>query len=194
MRRKVTTMTAKWIAAAGIALALVGGGLAAVVRSGVRADHSAVQQEAAARRDALGTLPAHVGRPFPPARFTAPGGATISNGRWREGKVVLVLLTTQCDACIAEATFLRTLIGKRRDVQFLGVLSFEQDEQALRRAQELFPFAVVRDEHMELMSALRISGVPVKIYLEDGVVKRFWGGASLQASAREAFTDWLSNV
>jgi hypothetical protein len=25
-------------------------------------------------------------------------------------------------------------------------------------------------------------------------VKRFRGGASLQASAREAFTDWLSNV
>lgn len=185
-------MTRKWMAVVGIALALVAG-RAVMVFSNIRSERAAAQ-EAAARREALGALPAAIGRPVPPVRFTGPGGATISDDRWRKGKVVLVLVTTQCDACLAEATFLRSTIGKRPDVQFLGVLSFEQDEQALRRAQELFPFAVVRDEHMELMSALRISGVPVKIYLEDGVVKRFWGGASLQAGARQAFTEWLSKV
>ena len=186
-------MTAKWMAVVGIALALVVG-RAVMVLSNVRSERAAAQQKATAQRDALGALPAAVGKPVPAARFTAPGGATISDDRWRKGKVVLVLVTTQCDACLAEATFLRTLLDKRRDVQFLGVLSFEQDEQALRRAQELFPFAVVRDEHMELLSALRISGVPVKIYLEDGVVTRFWAGASLQASARAAFTEWLAKV
>lgn len=184
---------AKWIAAAGVALALVGA-LAVIVLSRHRAGRDATEQQAAARRDALGALPAHVGKPAPTVRFTAPGGMTLAEERWRKGKVVLVLLTTECDACLAEGTFLRTLIDKRRDVQFLGVLSFEQDEQALRRAQKLFPFPVVRDEHTKLLSALRISGVPVKIYLEDGIVKRYWGGASLQASARESFRDWLANV
>jgi hypothetical protein len=49
----------------------------------------------------------------------------------------------------------------------------------------------VRDDRMELFSALEIEGVPAKIYLEDGIVKQSCGGASSDDRERPEFTRWL---
>ena len=136
-------------------------------------------------------LPRHLGKPLPAARLFGVGNQPVSDAALRQGKVMLVLITTGCDACQEETAFLRTLVASRKDIRFLGVLSFEQDESTLLRAQSMFPFPVVRDDRMELMRALQLSSVPVKIYLEDGVVKRSWGGASMTAEARAAFAEWL---
>jgi hypothetical protein len=178
-------MTSKrqWLLALGIALAFVAGYAGAVFSKRAPVDR---------RPDPFLQLRSRIGQPLPAARFIGPGEARIPDDSWRKGKVVLVLLTTECGACLAEGEFLRTLAGKRKDVKFLGVLSFEQDERSLRAAQTIFPFQVVRDDRMELIRALGLSGVPVKIYLEDGVVKQTWGGASLDAGKRASFTEWLT--
>jgi hypothetical protein len=76
-------------------------------------------------------LPAWMGRPLPAAKLMAAGDQPVPDETWRKDKVVLVLLTTGCDACRSEGAFLSKLIGVRRDVKFLGVLSFEQDEESL---------------------------------------------------------------
>lgn len=139
-------------------------------------------------------LPAWMGRPLPAAQLMAAGNRPVADDSWRKGKVVLVLLTTGCDACRAEGAFLGRLIRAHDNVKFLGVLSFEQDEESLVAAQKLFPFPVVRDDRMKLMRALGLSSVPVKIYVEDGVVRRSWGGASVDAKAQRDFEEWLRRV
>jgi hypothetical protein len=143
---------------------------------------------------AASKLPSRVGKPLPAPHFFDVGGKPVPDEAWRKGKVVLVLLTTGCDSCRLEGAFLRTIVASRRDVRFLGVLSFEQDEQSLVAAQTIFPFPVVRDDRMELMRALGVSAVPIKIYLEDGVVKQSWGGASMDEQARNDFKEWLKRA
>jgi hypothetical protein len=132
-----------------------------------------------------------MGRLLPAANLMTVDGQPFPDPAWRKGKVMLVLLTTGCEACRAEGTFLSSAIRARSDVKFLGVLSFEQDQASLLAAQKLFPFPVVRDDRMELMQALRLTSVPVKIYLVDGVVKRSWGGATADAQAQREFMEWL---
>lgn len=173
------TSRRQWFIAMGVALAFVAGYAGAFL---MKRD---------SRPDPFTPLQKRIGFAVPPARFVAPGEIPVADDTWRKGKVVLVMLTTQCGACLSEAEFLRTVAGKRKDVKFLGVLSFEQDEPALRAAQTIFPFPVVRDDRMALMRGLGVYGVPVKVYLEDGVIRQVWGGASVDGEKRAQFTEWL---
>ncbi|HEX8409633.1 MAG TPA: hypothetical protein VF883_12255 [Thermoanaerobaculia bacterium] len=179
------TLTQTWTVAMGVALAFVVGYAGAVFSTA---------SKVAERKDPFHVLQRRTGNQLPPARFIAPGEKPVADDSWRKGKVVLVMVTTSCDACLLEARFLRGVVGKRNDVKFLGVLSFEQDAEALQKAQALFPFPVVRDDGMALMQGLGVTGVPIKIYLENGVVKRTWGGASMTEQARAGFTQWLTNL
>ncbi len=174
-----------WTVAMSVALAFVVGYAGAVFSN---------SSKVAKREDPFDVLHARIGHQLPPARFIAPGEKPVPDDSWRKGKVVLVLVTTSCDACLQEAQFLRTVVGKRNDVKFLGVLSFEQDPPSLQKAQSVFPFPVVRDDQMSLMQGLGVTGVPIKIYLENGVVKQTWGGASMTEQSRAGFTQWLTNV
>jgi hypothetical protein len=134
------------------------------------------------------------GQPFPAAELIGQDGRRLDDAALREGKVMLVLLTSSCPACKKEGEFLRTLVGKRQDVKFIGAMSFEQDDEAVKRAQTLFPFAVYRDKGMRLERELNLGRVPVKIYLENGIVKRSWDGASTDAASQQEFTRWLTEL
>jgi hypothetical protein len=174
-----------WTVTMGVALAVVVGYAGAVFSTA---------SKVAERKDPFTVLNKRIGNQLPPARFIAPDEKALADDSWRKGKVVLVMVTTSCDACLLEAQFLRGVVGKRNDVKFLGVLSFEQDGASLQKAQSIFPFPVVRDDGMALMMGLGVTGVPIKIYLENGVVKQTWGGASMSEQARAGFTQWLTNV
>jgi hypothetical protein len=187
-------MTSKqsWTIALTIACTFVlGYGVAEFSKASNQAAH---RKELGDRVLAASKLPSRIGKPLPPARFFSVGSRPVPDASWRKGKVVLVLLTTGCDACRAEAEFLRTVVHAREDVKFLGVLSFEQDEPSLVAAQTAFPFPVVRDDRMELMRGLGLSGVPVKIYLQDGVIKQSWGGATMDDAAKLRFREWLQRA
>jgi thiol-disulfide isomerase/thioredoxin len=177
-----------WSVAMGISLAFVLGYAGAVFST------AAKLEKQRANEDPFRTLQKRVGNQLPAARLIAPGNTPVPDDSWRRGKVVLVMVTTSCDACLLEAKFLREVVKQHKDVKFVGVLSFEQDEPSLQKAQTIFPFPVVRDDRMALMLALGITGVPVKIYLEDGVVKQSWGGAAMTEQARASFTQWLNTV
>lgn len=177
-----------WAVALGVALAFVIGYAGGVLSSAWKV------AERVERKDSFGALKRRIGKQLPPARFIAPGEMPLPDASWRKGNVVLVLVTTSCDACLQEAQFLRGIVGKRGDVKFLGVLSFEQDGPSLQKAQSLFPFPVVRDDRMALTQALGVASVPIKIHLEDGVVKQAWRGASMTEQSRAAFTQWLANL
>jgi peroxiredoxin len=177
-----------WFVAIGMAFAFVVGYGGGLFSSASRA------RAHAAQTNPFHALQLRIGKPLPDGRLLAAGQKPVPDRSWRKGKVVLVFLTTGCDACLAEGRFLRGVVDRRKDVAFLGVLSLEQDERALSKAQKLFPFPVVRDESMSLMRALDVTGVPFKIYLEDGVVRKTWGGAAMTEKERSDFTRWLAEA
>jgi peroxiredoxin len=179
----------KWLITLAISLAVVLGYAAALVAHRPRPEAT---QPAVVR--AVPELRGHEGKPLPDVDLIAPDNTRLDDAALRKGKVMLVLLTSACPACKREGEFLRSVVGKRNDINFYGVNSFEQDEESMKKAETLFPFKVYRDSGMKLAGTLDLGRVPIKIYLEDGIIKRSWDGASADEQSQEEFTSWLSSL
>lgn len=145
---------------------------------------------------ASGTTRAAVAdRPLPEARLVGASGEALSHQALRKGRVVLIFMTPECEACQTEADFLGTLLNERRDTKFYGVISFGDKDTVLREAGEKgFPFEVLYDDGFRLAGRLGINRVPVKIFLEDGVIKKAWGGASADEEKKAAFVQYLDSL
>jgi thiol-disulfide isomerase/thioredoxin len=133
-------------------------------------------------------------QPLPDSSLTELSGAVLDNSELRRGKVMLVLMTSECPLCVEEGQFLRTVIGKRDDVRFYGVVPYGTDKEVLREAADKFPFKLFFDEGYRLRRALKINRVPVKIYLEDGIIKKTWVGSTPFFRAEAEFGSWLESL
>lgn len=138
--------------------------------------------------------PVASGRALPKSQLTDDADHTLTDNDLRHGKLILVFITPECDACMKESQFLRTVINKRSDIPFYGVISFGDKQQVLGQAKERFPFKVFFDEHFQLAGGLGIRRVPIKLFVEDGVIKKSWGGATVDEQAQAAFVKWLEGV
>ncbi len=81
--------------------------------------------------------------------------------------------------------------AKGNKVHFYGVISYGDKASSLRAAEQKFPFKTFFDENFQLAGALGITRVPVKLYVEDGVMKKVWGGATNDEQKKTAFVQWL---
>lgn len=135
-----------------------------------------------------------LGKPLPRSRLVDVEGAEIDSQELRRGKVVLVSVTASCGSCQEESEFLRTVVGKRSDVRFYGIVSFGEGKEALAGAEGKFPFKLYFDEGFLLARGLGIDRVPIKIYLEDGVVKKTWVGSTVYHRTEKEFNEWLDSL
>jgi len=94
----------------------------------------------------------------------------------------------------AESEFLKGVVNKRADVRFYGVVSFGDMEYSLREAKRKFPFAVFYDRGFKLAGQLGIKRVPIKIFVDNGIIKKSWGGATVDEKAKAEFIRWLAEV
>lgn len=146
------------------------------------------QQNAAARG------PVDAGKPLPSAELIDESNQQLADSALRQGRLVLVFVTSDCDACRKESEFLKGLVGKRSDVPFYGVISFGDMESSLRDAKGMFPFKVFYDRGFQLAGQLGIKRVPIKLFIENGVIKKSWGGATIDDKAKADFAQWLDDV
>ena len=58
----------------------------------------------------------------------------------------------------------------------------------------MFPFRIFYDEGDSFVSTMGINRVPVKVFLEDGIIKKGWIGAALTDQAKQSFVEWLDGV
>ena len=65
-----------------------------------------------------------IDKPLPHARIVDIHGAKVDEQIIRRGRVVLVFITTDCDACATESKFLQPLLDRRKDVSFYGLVPF----------------------------------------------------------------------
>ena len=133
-------------------------------------------------------------KPLPAANLIDLAGKKLEDQELRRGKVILVFAAPECGPCRAEAQFLRTVVGKRSDVKFYGVVSFGGKKSTPAATEELYPFKVFYDEDSSLASILGVKKVPMKVYLEDGLMKKGWGGATNQEQEKKDFIDWLDSL
>jgi thiol-disulfide isomerase/thioredoxin len=133
-------------------------------------------------------------KPLPEAKFFNLRNEVLSDEKLRKGKVILIFVSPSCEACQTESEFLKDLINKRDDVKFYGIVSFGKAKETLEEAEDKFPFEMFYDAEALLTLNLKITKVPIKIYLEDGIIKKVWGGATTDEAKKQEFINWLENV
>jgi thiol-disulfide isomerase/thioredoxin len=139
-------------------------------------------------------LRAAMNKPLPPSSLVGLDGGKLDEQALRRGKVVLVFVNPTCAPCNKEAEFLSTVVNKRQDVSFYGVAAFGEKEASLKDAAARFPFKTFYDDGSMLTQSLGITRMPIKLYLDDGVVKESWGGASKNQEIQDDFVRWMENL
>jgi redoxin len=135
-----------------------------------------------------------IDKPFPTAPLVDVYGSRVDEQKLRTGKVIVVFLTPECDACLTESKFLQTLLGRRKDVTFFGLVPFGKHPEDPNLAKKTFPFEVFYDENQAFVGAMGINRVPVKVFLENGIIKKGWIGAALTDAAKQSFVEWLDGL
>ena len=138
--------------------------------------------------------PVNSGNSLPSADLVDESNQRLADSQLKNGRVVLVFITSDCDACMKESEFLKSLVNKRADVRFYGVISFGDMENSLREAKRKFPFEVFYDRGFRLAGQLGIKRVPIKIFIDNGIIKKSWGGATVDEKAKAEFIRWLAEV
>ena len=138
--------------------------------------------------------PVNSGKSLPASELVDESNQRLADAQLKTGRVVLVFVTADCDACQRESEFLKGVVNKRADVHFYGVISFGDPEYSLREAKRKFPFAVFYDRGFKLAGQLGIKRVPIKIFVDNGIIKKSWGGATVDEKAKSEFIRWLSEV
>jgi|GEM_PF-1147795 len=138
--------------------------------------------------------PVNSGNSLPSSDLINESDQPLADSQLKNGRVVLVFISSDCDACMREAEFLKGLVNKRPDIRFYGVISFGDKENSLREAKTKFPFDVFYDRGVRLAGQLGIKRVPIKIFVDNGIIKKSWGGATVDEKAKADFIRWLEEV
>lgn len=94
-----------------------------------------------------------------------------------------------CEPCDREHALLKTIAGSRQDLRFLYVIPFGNKDEALKIAQAPF-----YDRGSNLSRSLDIYQVPIKVFLEDGIIKKVWLDATSSDQKQAEFKAWLDGV
>lgn len=181
-------MTKRWLSITGIVLFLV-----AVFCAGFLFSYHRIQRLQNVQAEAVASSRSLIDKPLPRAQLIDVNGMKVDEQILRRGRVVLVFVTTDCDACLAESKFLQTILSRRKDVSFYGLLPFGKAPDSAH-IEKKFPFRVFYDEGNSFVQSMGINRVPVKVFLEDGIIKKGWIGAALSDQAKTSFVDWFDSL
>jgi len=138
--------------------------------------------------------PAVINQPLPAANLVNISGQQLNDERLRHGKVILVFSLVECFPCDQENQFLKTVAGIRNDVSFFYVIPFGIKEQALKAAQSKYAFETFFDQSSMISRSLQIYQVPIKIFVEDGIIKKTWLDATTEPEKQAEFKQWLTSL
>lgn len=132
-----------------------------------------------------------IDKPFPHSQLVDVNGSAVDEQILRTGRVVVVFVTTDCDACASESKFLEPLVRRRSDVTFYGLVPFGPRPKSPSDAEKQFPFRIFFDQDGSFMATMGINRVPVKVFLEEGIIKKGWIGAAITDDDQKSFVEWL---
>lgn len=128
-------------------------------------------------------------------RFALPGAIEISNEplpttklrrfdddtdyseKIKTGKVLLIFLTTGCNACQKEVNLVSKNYPKLSPkIQIYGVGIEEKGKILTFVDKYQIQFPILIDDKAELFRQLRVKYFPTKFLIEDGIITRTWFG------------------
>lgn len=135
-----------------------------------------------------------INQPLPKSNLVNISGKPLEDERLRRGKVVLVFMMPDCPPCDQEDEFLKTVADSRKDVSFLYVLPFGNKDLVLKLAQSKYSLEPFYDNGSNLSRKLQVYQVPVKVFLEDGIIKKTWLDATVDNQRQAEFKHWLNGL
>lgn len=135
-----------------------------------------------------------INQQLPKSNLVNVSGKPLEDERLRHGKVVLIFMMPDCQPCDKENAFLKTVADSRKDVSFTYVIPFGNKDLALELAQSKYSLDVFYDDGSNLSKSLEIYQVPIKIFLEDGIIKKTWMDATVDSQKQAEFKDWLRSI
>jgi len=119
------------------------------------------------------------GQPLPNFDLVNLEGARVSPQELRTGKVLLVFLTTNCQACQKEFKLLSRVESQISDqVKIYGVGIQNQNQITKFIQQHEIKTKILLDKDAALMQSLSVKYFPTKFLVEDGVIVKTWFGNS----------------
>lgn len=152
------------------------------------------QKKALPAKQDLILTEAVLNRPLPQANLVNISDEKLADEELRQGKKVLVFMMPDCEPCDREHAFLKTVAGSRQDLRFLYVIPFGNKDEVLKMAQAKYALAPFYDRGSNLSRSLDIYQVPIKVFLEDGVIKKVWLDATSSDQKQAEFKAWLDGV
>ena len=137
--------------------------------------------------------PPLINKPLPATNLVDSSGARLEDPVLRRGKVVLVFVAPKCPACDTEIAFLKTVVSQHADVSFFGVVSFGVGGELPEGLEKDFPFKLYIDKEPRLAGALGLYRVPIKVFLENGIIRKSWKGSTTDEAEKLAFAKWLDD-
>jgi hypothetical protein len=67
-------------------------------------------------------------------------------------------------------------------------------DKALDAAKNKYAFETFFDEHSMLSRSLQVYQVPIKVFIEDGVIKKTWVDATVDTQRQDEFKEWLNGL
>lgn len=145
-------------------------------------------------KEPLILTPAVINQPLPTANLVNISGERLDDEKLRRGRVVLMFTLIECPPCDEENAFLKTAVGNRKDVKFFYVIPFGKIDLALKEAQKKYAFETFFDQSSMLSRSLQVYQVPIKIFLQDGVIKKTWLDATTDPAKQAEFKQWLNEL
>lgn len=99
-----------------------------------------------------------------------------------------------CQPCDQENEFLKTVADSRKDIRFFYVIPFGNKNPVLKLAQSKYSLDPFYDVGSNLSKSLEIYQVPIKVFLEDGIIKKTWIDATVDNQRQTEFKDWLRGL
>lgn len=128
---------------------------------------------------------------LPKTNLVSASGQQLADDQLRHGKVILAFMMPDCPACDQENEFLKTVVNTRADVRFLYVIPFGNRNAGLKSGSSKYPIEPAYDNGSNVAKTFEMNSVPIKLFLEDGIIKRTWVDATVTPAQQAEFRNWL---
>ena len=118
-----------------------------------------------------------IGGKLPPANLSATGGEKFSGEDLLKGKVLIMFLSADCEACNAEIRQMAEMYPQiSSQIQVYGINVDPKEKQNALAENKNINFPLLTDEKREFAASLSVKGVPTKFLIEDGIIKKVFLG------------------
>lgn len=128
-----------------------------------------------------------IGEKLPASNLSAASGENFDNQDLRQGKVLIMFLSADCEACKAEIGQMAEMYPQiSSQIKVYGINVDPKEKQNALAENKNINFPILTDEKREFANSLAVKGVPTKFLIQDGIIRKVVIGRFIdQTDARQ---------